>query len=239
MAGAHVAGRSRVPDRAGRGGTGMDPWWSAAGLALAALFVLIVIGGYSLHWRWTGLSDAVTLWDWLQVLALPLALAATPILLRHRRRLPTPHRRALAAGGLAFVGLVLAGYLVPMGWTGFTGNTLWDWLELLLLPVVVATASLWATTWPPARAHVVAVAVAMVALAVLAAFGYLVPWQWTGFTGNTAWDWIKLLLLPLIVPLALVPPVTRYLSDRLAPAEPSGPAGGRERGRAAPQPSTE
>ncbi|HKC28376.1 MAG TPA: hypothetical protein VKB75_10220 [Jatrophihabitans sp.] len=196
----------------------------AIGAAVAVLIVL-VIGGYSLHWRWTGLSDSVTLWDWLQVLALPVALGVAPILMRHRQRLHYRHRRALVAAAFVFVALAAAGYLVPMPWTGFTGNTLWDWLELLLLPAVVATASLWASTWPPARTHVAAVVVAAGVLAVLAVCGYTVPWHWTGFSGNTAWDWIKLLLLPIIVPVALLPPVTRYLTERLAPPQPAARPG--------------
>jgi hypothetical protein len=44
----------------------------------------------------------------------------------------------------------------------------------------------------------------LVALVVVAA-GYLVPWAWTGFTGNTAWDWIKLLLLPVLLPIVVMP----------------------------------
>src|SRR5579875_3480483 len=102
-------------------------WPYLAAAALAAVFCVIVIGGYSLQWRWTGLSDSVTLWDWLQVLALPIALAAAPILMQHRRQLHRRHRRGLGMGAAVFVGLVVAGYLVPMGWTGFTGNTLWNW----------------------------------------------------------------------------------------------------------------
>ncbi len=35
--------------------------------------------------------------------------------------------------------------------------------------------------------------------------GYLVPWAWTGFTGNTLWDWLHLLLLPLLIPILVVP----------------------------------
>lgn len=217
MVGAHVAVHRRADPRIARRPWWTRPWVFLAGFAILVLFCVIVVGGYSLHWRWTGLSDSVTLWDWLQVLALPIALGAAPILMRHRRRLHRRHRQALAAGTGAFLGLVLAGYLVPMHWTGFTGNTLWNWLELLLLPVVVATASVWATTWPPARPHLLATAVTAGTLAVLAIFGYTVPWHWTGFAGNTAWDWIKLLLLPIIVPVALLPPVTRHLTDRLAP----------------------
>jgi hypothetical protein len=211
--------------RAGHSG-GRSAWTWAPPLILVAviLLVVIVIGGYSQHWHWTGLSDSVTLWDWLQVLALPVALGAAPILMRHRRRLRRHHRGALAAGAAAFLALVIAGYLVPFDWTGFTGNTLWDWLELLLLPVVVATASVWATTWPPGRVHVAVAVSALTALMILAVPGYLVPWHWTGFTGNTAWDWIKLLLLPVVVPVVLLPPVTRFLAERLAPdsADPSG-----------------
>jgi len=37
----------------------------------------------------------------------------------------------------------LLGYLVPWPWNGSTGNTLWDWLGLLLLPLVMATAKAW------------------------------------------------------------------------------------------------
>jgi hypothetical protein len=40
---------------------------------------------------------------------------------------------------------------------------------------------------------------AVVGLAILALGGYLLDWTWTGFSGNTLWDWLKLLLLPLIV----------------------------------------
>jgi hypothetical protein len=40
---------------------------------------------------------------------------------------------------------------------------------------------------------------------VLVFAGYLVPWAWTGFTGNTAWDWFKLLLLPVLLPTLVLP----------------------------------
>jgi len=47
--------------------------------------------------------------------------------------------------------------------------------------------------------------------------GYLVPWNWTGFRGNTAWDWVKLLLLPVVVPTVLVPTAVRLVAERVAP----------------------
>jgi hypothetical protein len=53
-----------------------------------------------------------------------------------------PARRSAFALGLFSV-LVLVGYLLPMPWTDFTCNTLWDWFELVLLPLVIASASAW------------------------------------------------------------------------------------------------
>ena len=46
--------------------------------------------------------------------------------------------------------------------------------------------------------------------------GYLVPWAWTGFVGNTLWDWLHLLLLPLLVPAAIVPVLRTALDERLS-----------------------
>ncbi|MGH8860480.1 MAG: hypothetical protein ACRDVG_04465 [Jatrophihabitantaceae bacterium] len=187
-------------------------------LAMSAVLVLLalfVLGGYVLRWRWTGLSARVTLWDWLQALALPVAVASVPILLRHRGRLTPGHRRVLIAALSAFGVFVAFSYAVPLGWTGFSGNTLWNWLELLVLPAAVAAASLWHDANPGVRTHLVA-GTGLTTFAVLVACGYLVPWHWTGFSGNTVWDWIKLLMLPLLIPTILVPAVIDRLDGRLA-----------------------
>lgn len=42
---------------------------------------------------------------------------------------------------MAWTGFVFAGYLVPLAWTGFRGQTLWNWLELLVLPAALAGMS--------------------------------------------------------------------------------------------------
>lgn len=190
-------------------------WKLAAVVALVVLAVLCV-GGYVFHWKWCGLSASVTLWDWLEVLALPVAIATAPLLLRHRRRLHRRHRLTIAAVLACFTALVLAGYVVPLRWTGFRGNTLWDWLQLVLLPLVVAsTSTLWANNWQPRRSHITAATAGLIAFVVLAISGYLVPMNWTGFAGNTLWDWIKLLLLPVVVPTILVPMLGRRMSERL------------------------
>jgi hypothetical protein len=113
--------------------------WTGAGVLAVLVLALLCVGGYVFHWRWSGLSSSVTLWDWLSVLALPVAVATAPLLLRHRRRLRRAHRVTMIAVLSGFAALVLAGYLVPLGWTGFRGNTLWDWLHLLLLPLAIPT----------------------------------------------------------------------------------------------------
>ncbi|MDQ1736417.1 MAG: hypothetical protein QOH56_2668 [Pseudonocardiales bacterium] len=190
---------------------------SVAALVVALLFAVGVWGGYRLNWRWTGLSKSVTLWDWLQVLALPLAVGLAPMLLHHRGNLTSKHRGLVAVATLAFGVLVLLGYLVPMRWTGFTDNRLWDWLELLLLPLVVATASLWADRKRIRRGHLIAGGALVVIFVAVALCGYLVPWSWTGFRGNTAWDWLKLLLLPLVVPAILLPLIQQRITVRLRP----------------------
>jgi hypothetical protein len=192
------------------------PWtWAAVGLAVVGLAVLIG-GGYGAHWRWTGLSGSVTLWDWLEALALPVAVALAPLLVRHRRRLTRQHRAALTGAALGFAGLAVAAYVVPLGWTGFRGNTLWDWLELWLLPLVVAVAS-WQGARRLNRPQLVVATLAGAAFVGLAFAGYLIPLAWTGFTGNTAWDWVKLLLVPVLVPTVLVPVLSERVHRHLAP----------------------
>jgi hypothetical protein len=173
-------------------------------LALAGIAVL-AWGGYAAHWTWTGLSTQVKLWDWFEALALPVTVALTPLFLTHRHRLGRGHKALGAFVLCLFAALVLAGYLVPWQWTGFTGNTLWDWLSLALLPLVIATSSLWRLPERLTTRTLLLLCAAGVVVAALVLAGYLVPWQWTGFTGNTAWDWLQLLLLPVLLPIVVLP----------------------------------
>jgi Pentapeptide repeats (8 copies) len=58
-----------------------------------------------------------------------------------------PTRRQLLWGGgiaaLVFLGIVIGGYLFEWKWTGLPKRTLWDWLQLLIIPAVLAGVGLW------------------------------------------------------------------------------------------------
>ena len=60
------------------------------------------------------------------------------------------------------------------------------------------------------REIMVAVVVAVWALTIVG--GYAWNWIWTGYQGNTLWDWLGLLLLPLLVPTVLLPTAKRWVS---------------------------
>ena len=190
-------------------------WLTAAALAVLAL---VLWGGYSHHWSWTGINGhTATLWDWLHLLLLPLAVAVLPIWMSRDAKLdPVVKRVALAVLGV-FVFVVLAGYLIPWAWTGFVGNSLWDWLNLIALPLAVGLMPLAVGIregWTPRHTAIAVAATMLFAVIVLA--GYLVPWAWTGFTGNTLWDWMHLLLLPLLLPIVIVPAVVPMAHARMA-----------------------
>jgi hypothetical protein len=181
-----------------------------SGIALG----LLLWGGYVRHWAWTGFGANNTLWDWLELALLPTAVATLPLWLRHRPLIHPRGRRLLTAAATTFVALVLAGYLVPLAWTGFRGNTLWDWVNLLALPVTLVFLGPWAEVAgrlrEHPRRHVLALAAA--AFVSLAVTGYVIPMLWTGFPGNTLWDWLHLLLLPVLVPTVLAPALLRWIA---------------------------
>ena len=64
------------------------------------------------------------------------------------------------------------------------------------------------------RSHVAAAVAALAALAVAAVGGYAYDWHWTGFQGNTLFDWLKLLIVPLLLPVVVAPPAARWLARR-------------------------
>ena len=211
---------------------------------IASVFLasaVVVWGGYTGHWSWTGLTQNGTLWDWLKLLVLPLSLAALPLWLQSHQQMSVIRRWILAAVAVAFGILVAFGYSLHWTWTGFAGNTLWDWLELLLLPVVIATVKFWTAERSLQARHWIATTVVMIGFAAFAACAYLLPITWTGFVGNTMWDWIKLLFIPILMPLVLVPAVTDWMSagirgqtEDAEPTEEAEPTDENQAGQPAP-----
>jgi ABC-type glycerol-3-phosphate transport system permease component len=111
---------------------------------------------------------------------------------------------AVTMTGATLLILALGGYLDGWSWTGFRGNTLWDWLHLLVLPVTLAFLPLWLRTHQRDGARWAAALVCGAgALTVLAVGGYGFGWAWTGFRGNTLWDWLELLIVPFVLPAVL------------------------------------
>jgi hypothetical protein len=179
---------------------------AGAGLALAAVAV-VLWGGYGHRWPWTGINgNTATLWDWLHLLLLPVAFGLLPVLLSKGTRLRSGHRWAVSAALAGFGLFVAAGYAIPWSWTGFPGNKLWDWLELLALPVAITLIPVMdeiRLSW--SRRDSVMAATGLAVFAGIVIGGYVGDWAWTGFTGNTLWDWLHLLLLPLLLPTVIVP----------------------------------
>ena len=57
---------------------------------VALLVVLVLLGGYKLNWGWTGFNGSnksgKTLWDWMQLLFIPVVLAVAGFWFNHRER---------------------------------------------------------------------------------------------------------------------------------------------------------
>jgi hypothetical protein len=93
-----------------------------------------------------------------------------------------------------------------VGVDGLSGNTLWDWLGLIALPVAVALAPVvdeLQRNW--SHRHTLIVLAGCCGFGVVVVGGYAADWKWTGFRSNTVWDWLRLMLLPLLIPTVVVP----------------------------------
>ena len=106
---------------------------------------------------------------------------------------------------------------------GFRGQTLWDWFELLLLPAALTiTMALTSVRLRPSyvrwlRRYQTPVMAALTAGWVVTVIGgYALGWRWTGYQGNTLWDWLGLLLLPLVFPTILLPALLTWISGDAA-----------------------
>jgi hypothetical protein len=199
---------------------------AAAALAIAAAVVLW--GGYGRGWQWTGLRANDQLWDWLQILLLPVVLGTIPLWMQDRKYISRGRRVSYAVAIAAWTGFVIAGYLVPqMHWTGFSDQKLGDWLQLLLIPSAVAITTALVSRrgrlprggW--LRPREVWIAAALTAGWIVTLIGgYALKWTWTGYTDavgqghpplGTMWDWF-VLILPMAFPVLLLPPLLKWVT---------------------------
>jgi cation transport ATPase len=128
---------------------GLKWWtWKRVLLALVVIFIVLEIGTYTLNWNWTGFKANNTLWDWLQLLLLPIALAIVPIWLmaeEGQQRIWIAQLKWVILASVVILAILFIGsYAFNWTWTGFKGEgTLWDWLSLLLVPITVAALPIW------------------------------------------------------------------------------------------------
>ena len=120
-------------------------WWTWKRLLVATLVILVVleIGTYAFNWTWTGFKANDTLWGWLKLLLIPIALATVPIWFtaeEGQQRIWLAQLKWMLLATIVILAVLFIGsYTFNWTWTGFKENgTLWDWLSLLLVPVIVA-----------------------------------------------------------------------------------------------------
>jgi hypothetical protein len=192
-----------------------------AGAALATAVLVVLWGGYVQGWAWTGFRANNQLWDWLQLLLLPIVVGTIPLWIRHAGDITPAKRMTHLAVIAALAGFTVLAYLIPWHWTGFPGKTLWDWFGLLLLPAALAIAPELSAAIRSLRPyHRVIIAVLALGWVATIVGGYALNWAWTGYEGNTLWDWLELLLLPLVVPIVLVPLTLRWVAGQRAESAP-------------------
>jgi hypothetical protein len=180
---------------------------AVVGFVVLIAFAITLYGGYGPDdWTWTGYGKA-ELWDWLHVLLLPIAFGLVAVLVHAEELGAWRAVIGLTALGL-FIALVVAGYTLSWDWTGFVGNTVWDWLGLVLLPLTLSILAAFKFDVRSVRGHHLLLMIGfVVAITVLAIGGYTQGWDWTGFEGNTLFDWLRLLFLPVVIPLVVIPTV--------------------------------
>lgn len=89
------------------------------GVALAVV-VLSLVGGYGLHWSWTGFSANGSVWDWLSLCLLPITLTFVPLAYEASSRALLTIAVILA---VPLGVLLIGGYGLGWSWTGFARNT--------------------------------------------------------------------------------------------------------------------
>ena len=204
---------------------------TGAACLLTAVALLVLSGGYFWRWAWTGLPSNYQLWNWLQVLLLPVVLGTIPLWMRYGKYITRGRRIITGAAAAACIGLVILGYLLPaFAWTGFPGQRLSNWLQLLLIPAAVAITTVMVSRrdqlrrgrWlRPYQAWIAAALVAGWIVTLIG--GYRLGWTWTGYQSEPSpppslgsmWDWL-VLALPMAFPIILLPSLSKWVTGDAA-----------------------
>jgi hypothetical protein len=107
--------------------------------------------------------------------------------------------RVVVTASVAALGLlvtILGSYALDWDWTGFKGDTVWEWLHLLLVPVVLASQPIWLRCLRHERPLRLVLVPVMLGACIFIFLGYRLSWAWTGFPGKELWDWLNLIVLP-------------------------------------------
>jgi len=84
-------------------------------------------------------SAGHTLWNWLTLIVLPMTVAAATVWPKTGRTFRPAYGLVAGAVGTARTVTVIGGYAGGWEWTEYPGNTLWDWVQLLLAPIAITT----------------------------------------------------------------------------------------------------
>jgi hypothetical protein len=175
----------------------------AAVLAVGLAGMIAMLAMHGRQWRWTGFEGNTSLWSWLQTFAQPFAIVYLTMRLISSARSWRMWRITGAVSGVLLSATIVASYSWHWRWTGFGGKQLWDWLHLMLFPVVVVLLPEWVRKGEPfGRREAGIAAVVLSGFAVLLIGGYQWAWTWTGFTGNSFHDWLDLMIAPFLLPLS-------------------------------------
>jgi hypothetical protein len=106
------------------------------GATAAGALGLVALGGYSFDWAWTGFPGE-RLWDWLHLLLFPAVIVLLPEWIRRGEPIERRHQAAALVVVVLFTVTLVGGYDWGWHWTGFTGNSFRDWLDLLIAPFLL------------------------------------------------------------------------------------------------------
>ncbi len=125
-------------------------WWTWKRVLVAVVVIMAIleIGTYAFNWTWTGFKNNDTVWDYFQLLLLPITLAIVPVWFmaeEAQQRIWLAQLKWILLISTALLVVLFVGtYAFNWSWTGFKDHgRLWDWLSLLLVPVMVAALPIW------------------------------------------------------------------------------------------------